>query len=90
VGHVWLWPGQFKLLVGVAVDTQGNVYAVDSSNNRIQKLSPNGELLAEWGTYGSAPGQFPSPTGVAVDAQGNVYVADSQNHRIQKLYPAAP
>ena len=39
----------------LAVDAQGNVYAVDRYNNRIQKISPNGEPLAQWGTNGSGP-----------------------------------
>lgn len=33
-------PGQFKLPHGLAVDSQGFLYVVDSSNQRIQKLQP--------------------------------------------------
>lgn len=81
-------PGQFSSPSGVAVDGQANVYVADSGNHRIQKLSPAGEPLAQWGSEGSGPGQFREPAGVAVDGQGNVYVADSGNHRIQKLSPS--
>lgn len=69
---------------GLAVDGQGNIYVADTGNNRIDKLAPDGTLLAEWGTKGTAPGQFDGPRGVAVDSQGNLCVADSGNDRIQK------
>ena len=83
-------PGQFKSPSGVAVDGAGNLYVADSGNHRIQKLSPTGEPLAQWGTEGSAAGQFFQPGGVAVDSDGNIYVADGSlfggpNSRIQQL-----
>lgn len=52
-------------------DSKGNVYVVDSDNNRVQELSPGGKFLARW----KGPGlQFTSK--VAVDDQGNLYVSD--------------
>ncbi len=60
---------------GVAVDSSGNVYVADLSNNRIQKFNSAGILIAEWSS-GSGDGQFGTPHGVAVDSSDNVYVAD--------------
>ena len=77
-------PGEFNGPWDVAVDLAGNLYVADTDNHRVQKVSPAGELLAQWGSYGSDPGQFRGPMGVAVDAQGNVYVAVWGNHRIQR------
>ena len=71
----------------VSVNTEGNLYVSDTGNRRIQKLSPDGTPLAQWGTYGDAPGQFRSPSGIAVDAQGNIFVADLETGGIQKLSP---
>jgi DNA-binding beta-propeller fold protein YncE len=75
------------------VDQQGNLYVVDSLNNRIQKFDPNGEFLTMWGTAGQGEGEFKlivpdngSGVGaIAVDELGNVYVADWGNNRIQKF-----
>jgi serine/threonine protein kinase/DNA-binding beta-propeller fold protein YncE/class 3 adenylate cyclase len=80
-------PGRFQNPDGVAVDARGNLYVADQLTNRIQKLSPAGLPLAEWGGLGSGPGQFAGPAGVAVDRQGDIYVADTGNNRIQKLSP---
>jgi DNA-binding beta-propeller fold protein YncE len=85
-------PGQFSRHSGdghngLALDRQGNVYFTDGQNSRIQKLSPEGEFLAEWGSPGDGPRQFRSPSGLKVDGEGNIYVADTGNDRIVKLSP---
>ena len=77
--------GQFSHPTGVAVDSSGNVYVADSSNNRIQKFDSSGIFITKWGSSGIEDGQFGFPMGVAVDSSGNVYVADCGNYRIQKF-----
>ena len=77
--------GQFKAPTGVAVDGSGNVFVVDTLNNRVEKFNSGGSFIAGWGTLGSANGQFKAPTGVAVDGSGNVFVTDTGNNRIQKF-----
>jgi uncharacterized protein (TIGR03663 family) len=77
--------GQFVEPRGLAVDQNGNLFVADTKNNRVQKLSPNGEVLGVWGTQGEAPGQFKDPHGIAVAPDGSVYVADTWNHRIQQF-----
>ncbi|MCA9331422.1 fibronectin type III domain-containing protein, partial [Candidatus Saccharibacteria bacterium] len=78
-------PGQFGGSIhGIAVDSGGNVYVSDK-NDRIQKFSSTGTLLATWGAYGSGDNQFSTPAGIAIDNSNNVYVADSGNNRIQKF-----
>ncbi len=76
--------GQFNSPYGVAVDSLGNVYVVDTGNNRIQYFDPSGNYLGQWGTTGSGPGQFSTPYGVAVNSSGIVYVGDN-NDRIQEF-----
>ena len=77
---------------GIAVDTDGNVYA--TIDHTIQKITPDGtiSLLAGSDTYGYADGQgasaqFYFPFSIHVDNSGNVYVADLLNNAIRKITP---
>jgi len=77
---------------GVAVDSSGNVYVADSSNNRIRKVSPAGVVTTFAGsgnaTFAEGTGtnaSFRNPQGVAIDSSGNLYVADANNNRIRKI-----
>jgi tripartite motif-containing protein 71 len=93
VGSSGTAPGQFSFPDGIAVDQAGNVYVANRGSGsqpdgRIEKLGPDGKLLAVWGTS-DALGQtrFAAPGGLAIDGQGNVYVADGGHDAIQKLSP---
>jgi DNA-binding beta-propeller fold protein YncE len=79
--------GEFSEPRSVAVDRSGNLYVADMKNDRVQKLSPTGEVLAVWGGEGEEPGQFKDPHGIAVGPDGSVFVADTWNHRVQKFDP---
>ncbi|OLS12019.1 MAG: hypothetical protein RBG13Loki_4363 [Promethearchaeota archaeon CR_4] len=48
----------------------------------MQVISPGGEALYNWGSFGTEDGQFSSPTGVFIDDKELVFIADSGNHRI--------
>ena len=67
----------------MAVDSLGNVYIADTSNNQIVEVTATGVASVV-----SFPGLSPalaSPSAVAVDGSGNLYVADSANSRVVKL-----
>ena len=79
--------GWFAVVTSVAVDNDGNVFAADFYNHRIQKFAPDGSFLASFGAEGSGPGQFNYPIAMAIAPDGNVFVADHGNNRIQKWRP---
>ena len=79
---------------GVAVDTSGNLYIVDSDNDVIRKVDTNGIIttVAGNGSSGYAGNGGPAtnaslmlPEGVAVDTSGNLYIVDSDNDVIRKV-----
>ncbi len=70
---------------GIAADSSGNIYVVDSGHSQIKKYNSEGKSLKQWGSGGSRVGEFKLPTGIAADSSGNIYVVDSKNHRVQKF-----
>jgi uncharacterized protein (TIGR03437 family) len=82
----------------VAVDSAGNVYIADYTNQRIRMVSPNGIITTIAGNgksgYGGDAGPGTSatlsqPSGLWVDSKFNVYVADTNNNVIRTLTPAS-
>src|ERR1044071_1620111 len=80
---------------GVAADSAGNLFVVDTANQVIRKIAPDGTVSTFAGTPHIAgskdgkPGTFLFPQGLAVDKTTNdVYVADTYNSTIRKITPA--
>src|SRR5688500_17025783 len=46
-------PNAFNTPDGIAVDPQGNLYVMDSGNNRIQKFDGDGNFISMWGSKGT-------------------------------------
>ena len=75
--------GQFLDPEGLTVDMSGNLFVVDTGNDRVQKLTSDGTFLLEVGGFGWGDGQFDKPGGIAAGKGLEVYVADNRNRRIQ-------
>jgi DNA-binding beta-propeller fold protein YncE len=80
--------GVFQSAAGIAVDSSGNIYVVDTGANTVRKFSSTGTASGTIGSVGSADGQFNGPVGLAIDSADNLYVADTGNNRIQKFNSA--
>ncbi|MDH5468587.1 MAG: NHL repeat-containing protein [Candidatus Aminicenantes bacterium] len=63
---------------GIAVDNQGNIYVVDSGNQRIQKYDRDGNYLQTIGRKGQGPGEFMSPYDIVLDEKGYIYVSEGR------------
>ncbi|MGI9428293.1 MAG: NHL repeat-containing protein [Bythopirellula sp.] len=77
-------PGEFGFVTDVVEDSQGNFYIGEYGDfDRVQKFSPAGQFLLQWGTHGSELGQFRRPQNMAIDNQDRIWIVDACNHRIQ-------
>jgi sugar lactone lactonase YvrE len=82
--------------VGVARDTQGNIYISDYDECRIRKINATGVISTYAGTGicgyngdgGPATSASISPYGIALDAKGDLLVAEFENSRIRQVSPA--
>ena len=87
---------RFNLPCGVAVDSSGYVYVVDTYNNTLRVVSPGGVVAtiagrARYEGFSDGAGsvaRFNAPQGVAVYGLGKSYIADTNNGKIRKEVPA--
>jgi len=75
----------FYMPAGMALDSRGNLYILDTGNHRVQKFSPDGSYLASFGQQGQGPGDFSYPDSIDIDGEDMVWVSDPNNQRIQVL-----
>ena len=70
----------------IAFVPDGGFYVADGyGNGRIHRFDASGDLIASWGSVGTAPGAFLTPHGICVLRDGRVIVADRENSRVQSF-----
>jgi sugar lactone lactonase YvrE len=80
---------------GIALDSGGNLYIVDSANNVVRKVTVATGIITTLAGDGSAgysgdggpatAAEMNAPFGLALDSAGNVYVADYANTVIREV-----
>jgi WD40 repeat protein len=73
----------FYRLRDIQVDTDGNIYVLDSGNQRLQVFDKDGKYLRTIGKRGQGPGEFNTPTQLQLDDEtGNIFVKDNGLRKI--------
>jgi DNA-binding beta-propeller fold protein YncE len=81
-------PGQFARIRALALGPDGNLYAADACNHRVQVFTRTGKLVRVWGRAGKGPGELSYPYDLAFSPDGkHLYVVEYGNHRVQKFTP---
>jgi DNA-binding beta-propeller fold protein YncE len=83
IGEKGLNVGNLVRPKGVSVDSEGNVYVVESYYDYLLVYNKNGQFLMPIGGTGQDIGNFFLPSGVWVDAGNKVFVADMFNGRVE-------
>lgn len=80
----------------LAIDSKGNIYFSDVSNDAVRMITPSGTISTVAGSQslgGGAGGdggvatnaQLNKPSGIALDSAGNLYIADTANFKIREV-----
>ena len=85
---------RFEEPTEIGLDTLGNIYFMDSHNNRVRKINLSGTILTVAGTdsIGFAGDGGPAtaarlryPWGILIDTSNTIYITDRGNYRIRKM-----
>ena len=84
----------FGFIIGLSIDSSGNIFVADAGNNIIRKLTPDAvssTFVGRLGGNSSVDGtgtnaSFKFLTGIVFDKEGNLYAADDDS--VRKITPA--
>ncbi|MEA3350500.1 MAG: hypothetical protein U9Q82_07765, partial [Chloroflexota bacterium] len=69
---------------GIAIGPEGNIFVTDTWNHRIQKFTPAGEFITQWGHFGQAEtgDALWGPRDIVINAEDRVFITDTGNKRV--------
>jgi hypothetical protein len=77
----------FGVIADVAIDAQGNLYALDSQLSTISVFDPDGNFLRTIGREGEGPGEFRRASQLFVTPENKIAVAQMMPGKIVLLAP---
>jgi len=82
IGTRGTYVGQFAVPKGIALDSEGNLYVIESLFDHLLVFNREGQLLLPIGGAGYSSGSFYLPAGLWVDERDRIYIADMFNGRV--------
>lgn len=84
VGKPGYGPGQLKAPNAITADKEGNIYVVDTGNQRVQVFDKTGKFLRiiNGTADGTGSSIFVNPRGIGIDSTGTIYVISNLTHYI--------
>jgi|GEM_PF-1667883 len=62
----------------IAVNSEGNIYNVDSFNNQVEEVSSNGSFITAFGPFNNL-------SSIAIDSQDNFYIIDQAKSLVEEF-----
>ena len=81
-GRRGLYVGNLVRPKGVTVDTDGNIYVVESYHDHLLVFDRAGDFLMAIGGMGQGTGKFYLPAGAWTDSRNRVFISDMFNGRV--------
>ncbi len=83
---------------GIAIDSAGNLFIADVTNNRIRKVAVGTGVITTYAGNGVAgfagdggaatSAKFNTPARLALDKAGDLFIADQSNNRVREIFQA--
>jgi sugar lactone lactonase YvrE len=61
---------------GMGRDAAGNIIVLEPHYSRVNSFTPQGQLVAQWGTHGTNAGFLAFPRAAAVNSHGEIFVSE--------------
>jgi DNA-binding beta-propeller fold protein YncE len=77
-------PGEFIAPNGITADSEGNIYVVDTGNQRVQIFDKEGKFvkIINGSKDGKGESVFVNPRGIGIDDRGILYVVSNLTHMV--------
>jgi len=69
---------RFYRVYSITLDSEENIYVLDSGNCRVQKFDKEGNYLLTYGRKGQGPGEFTNPAALFIDGQNDLHVSEGR------------